>query len=118
MKPDDLLTDLTLCPSAIDTLLQEARQQRRRRRETMQASAAAAAIIALAITAIRLGASGTPTATGPALTATAPAASPLLNKHELLEAFGDQPVALVTWPDGRQKLLAIQRPAPRRSGTR
>jgi hypothetical protein len=43
--------------------------------------------------------------------------SAMLTRDELLDSFGDQPVALVTWPDGRQQLLAIAR-APVRSTVR
>ncbi|RFC48698.1 MAG: hypothetical protein DVB22_002833 [Verrucomicrobia bacterium] len=37
---------------------------------------------------------------------------------ELLDAFGDQPVALVTYPDGRQQLLAVLRSPSRNSAPR
>jgi hypothetical protein len=39
-----------------------------------------------------------------------------LTENELLDSFPeDQPVALVTWPDGRKQLLAIARPVPIRN---
>ena len=30
-----------------------------------------------------------------------------MSESELLDSFGEQPVALVKWPDGRQALIAI-----------
>ena len=119
MKPDDLLTDLTPCPSDVTALLNAAAMERHRRRATVQAVFAAAAVIALGITAIRLSPGSASADSGPVVKVSAPARpSPMLTGHELLDTFGDQPVALVTWPDGRQKLLAINRPAARRSSTR
>lgn len=34
---------------------------------------------------------------------------PLMTKEELLDSFGEQPVALATYPDGSQRLLTIVR---------
>jgi len=91
MNPDDLLADLTPPASSADHLV------------------AAAAILAITTTLIAL--LITPTSPQPHLSATQPLPTPApLSPDELLDAFGDQPVALVTYPDGRQQLLAILRP--------
>jgi hypothetical protein len=42
----------------------------------------------------------------------------MLTEHELLDSFGDQPVALVTMPDGRKRLLSIRRPPVKRIASR
>lgn len=111
MKPDELLSDLTPCTTDASFLVAAARQHARHRRQ-LQIGSAAAALILATVVALRLLPTGE-TATPPEEAAVTPP-SPMLTKQELLDSFGDQPVALITWPDGRQKLLAINRPAPAR----
>lgn len=113
MKPDELLSDLTPCRTDASFLVAAAARQHARRRQYLQACTGAAAIILTTLLAIRL--SPNPNSITAPETAGTKASSPMLTKNELLASFGDQPVALVTWPDGRQKLLTIDRkPAPAR----
>ena len=108
MNPDDLLADLTPPASSADHLVVTARRLAQRR-QTLRDTLAAAAILAITTTLI----SQLVTTTAPQshLSATQPLPTPApLSPDELLDAFGDQPVALVTYPDGRQQLLAILRP--------
>ena len=112
MKPDELLSDLTPCTTDASFLVAAARQRMRHRRQ-FQLGTAAAALILTAVFVLRLLPAGGDHAVPNAVAAVP--SSPMLTQHELLDSFGDQPVALVTWPDGRQKLLAISRPAGRRA---
>ena len=103
----DLLADLT--PSAtgsVEPLLAAARQRARRRRKAGEFLTAAAIVTASTAGLLLLFAREAPTA------AVSTTQTPvLLSREELLDSFGDQPVALVTWPDGRQQLLAIAAPS-------
>lgn len=111
MNPDDLLADLTPPASSVDHLVATARRLAHRR-QTLRDTLAAASI--LAITTTLISQLVIPTSPRPHLSATQPLPTPApLSPDELLDAFGDQPVALVTYPDGRQQLLAILRPPPR-----
>lgn len=111
MNPDDLLADLTPTASSADHLVVTARRLAQRR-QTLRDTLAAAAI--LAITTTLISQLVTPTTPQSHLSATQPLPTPPpLSPDELLDAFGDQPVALVTYPDGRQQLLAILRSPPR-----
>ena len=106
MNPDTttLLDDLTgprgEHPAA---LLAAARTRRRRRVQTRAFAVSALAVIAVTA-AVRFMPAPSP---APVIVSTPPAPTVMLTKSELLDSFGDQPVALVTWPDGRQTLLAI-----------
>jgi hypothetical protein len=108
MIPDRsaLLDDLTAAPTdGADALVCALRADRRRRTRRQAVAATAVGFVAIA-TAIGL------------LTHELPIPSPIgepsrtpdLTQSELLDSFGDQPVALVVWPDGRQQLLAIASP--------
>jgi hypothetical protein len=111
MNPDDLLADLTPPASSADHLVATARRLAQRR-QTLRDTLAAAAI--LAITTTLISQLVIPTSRPSPLSTTQPLPTPApLSPDELLDAFGDQPVALVTYPDGRQQLLAILRPPPR-----
>ncbi|HWB01998.1 MAG TPA: hypothetical protein VG796_03175 [Verrucomicrobiales bacterium] len=115
MNPESasLLNDLTRSGSGSGDYLIHALHARRRR--VMQCRIAAVCVLtmtALAMLAARLA----PTAEKPAPVAvTPPVKSFKISGNELLDSFPeDQPVALVTWPDGRQQLLAIT-PVPNRA---
>jgi hypothetical protein len=106
MNPDELLDHVT-CPDsgAVEALVAAARTRAGRRRAIREA-AAAAAVLACAF----VGIAHLPRPAGtPPPVAGSPRPVPLTD-DELLDAFGDQPVALVTYPDGSQRLLAIVRP--------
>jgi hypothetical protein len=102
----ELLSDLTAASPGADALVAAVRHRSRRRHrlQSLGVASAAAAVLAAAFLSLP----SRPRATG---TAQVPATSPMLTQNELLDSFGDQPVALVTWPDGRQQLLAIAPPA-------
>ena len=113
MKTNDLLDDLTRPASGeIDSLVAAARIATRRRRTIR--STAITTLVALVLAGSWESWHTTPTrSTNPhPPTATAyPATQPIpLTSDELLESFGDRPVALVTHPDGSQQLLTILRP--------
>ena len=109
MKTDDLLTDLTPASASADFLVAAARSHARRRRIWRDA-VAAAAVLAIGVAGIAL----LPRPQKVPTVAALPAARSLhLTADELLDSFGDQPVALVTYPDGSQRLLAVMRPAMR-----
>jgi hypothetical protein len=104
MNPDTstLLDELTgsSCDST-DSLVQALHALRRRRARRRAAVAGALGLVAFAPGLRLFRESPAP------LTSVEPAGSPMLSPNELLDSFGDQPVALITWPDGRQQLLAI-----------
>lgn len=110
MSPDTttLLDDLTPARTGDSGQLVAALHLHRRRRTKRRALGASALII--------IGIAVGPCfqqEQKPAIAATAPPNSAMLTPKELLDSFGDRPVALVTWPDGRQQLLAIaSRPVP------
>jgi hypothetical protein len=110
MKPDTstLLDELTGSNGeSTDSLVRALRALRRRRAQRRSAAAGALGIVAAALGLRLVRESPAPH------TAVEPAGSPMLSQNELLDSFGDQPVALITWPDGRQQLLAIARPPAR-----
>ena len=105
MNPDTtLLDDLTAARSDVAGKLITALQARSRRLAKARGLAAAVIIIALIAGVLR-----DPPQEKHAVAVTSPSRSIMLTQNELLDSFGDQPVALVTWPDGRQQLLAITR---------
>lgn len=107
MNPDtSLLNDLTAARSDDAEKLITALHVHRRRRARGRALGAGALIIALIAAGLHFRPQEKPT-----VAVTDPPRSIMLTPNELLDSFGDQPVALITWPDGRQQLLAItQRP--------
>ncbi len=122
MKPESslLLRDLTASgPDGVDGeyLIRALRVRLRRQAVLRTAALCMPAAAGLCILAARLlpGKESPPALPPVALTvppvpeaAPPSGAKPLkLNGEELLDSFPDQPVALVTWPDGRQQLLAI-----------
>ncbi len=111
MNPEsaELLKDLTSAGDSGDFLVQALHSRRVRRAQVRIVATCALAMSALAL----LAASLSPEPSSP-VAATSPPASFKLTENELLDSFQDQPVALVTWPDGRKQLLAIAHPAPGR----
>jgi hypothetical protein len=106
MNPDalSLLDDLTAARGDAGEGLIKALRQHRHRRTQRRALAAGA----IAVAAIAAGIRFLPHESAPSHVVTIePRLSSMLTESELLDSFGDQPVALVTWPDGRQQLLAI-----------
>jgi hypothetical protein len=110
MNPEsaDLLDDLTGPDSkSADFLVSALHACRQRRMQFRLAAISTLAMAALGMLAACLTPDGGP----PSLVAvTPPADSHKLTGEELLDSLSDQPVALVTWPDGRQQLLAIAPP--------
>jgi hypothetical protein len=102
-----LLDDVTgVRRVAADAVVRAAR--RRRRRRTVGAAVAGLALVAVAAAALWRRGTEVPVADLPV----PPAPSMSATEDELLSSFGDRPVALVTWPDGRQQLFAIARRHP------
>ena len=109
MKPDELLDHLTRPESGGVEALVTAALTRARRRRALRETAAAALILLCAIGGVSLLVKPQSPSIRPAPPlAASPGPAPLTGS-ELLDAFGDQPVALVTYPDGSQRLLAIVR---------
>lgn len=110
MKADELLDQLTRPrPGELETLVAAARTRARRRRVLRNvAPLVIVSLIALALFPWRL----RPQAPNvpPAAHSSEGIQPAPLTGNELLDAFGDQPVALVTYPDGSQRLLSITRP--------
>jgi hypothetical protein len=118
MHPDELLSDLTPCTTEASLLVAAARQQVRRRRH-LRTGIAAAALLVTGFTMFNFLPIPPAGASSPDVTsATPPPSSPMLTEHELLDSFGDQPVALVTMPNGRKRLLSIRRPPVKRIASR
>jgi|GEM_PF-5616160 len=115
MNPDTatLLDDLTAARHHGGEALVHALRINRRRKAQRRALAVSALSIAAVVAGIRFPPRESPEQS----VAVEPARSTMLTESELLDSFGDQPVALVTWPDGRQQLLAITR-APVRIAAR
>jgi len=113
MKPDtsSLLNDLTAVPGDSAEALIRALRRRRHRKAQFRAFA----VSAIGLAGIAAGIRFFPRESSPSPVAVEPARPAMLTKNELLDSFGDQPVALVTWPDGRQQLLAIAHAPVRRS---
>jgi hypothetical protein len=111
MNPEsaELLKDLTGTGHSGDFLVQALHSRRLRRSQVRIVAACALTMSALAILAACL----SPGYSSP-VAVTAPPVSFKLTENELLDSFSDQPVALVTWPDGRKQLLAIAHSAPAR----
>lgn len=108
MKTEDLLTEITPLASSADTLVAAARQQTRQRK-VIRATATTAVLVAIGLMAIpRKTPSPSPS---PILTKTPPTSNHVrnLSETEFLDSFGDQPIALVTYPDGTKQLLTIVR---------
>jgi len=101
--PSTLLDELTGArPSSAETLVRALRLDRHRTAKRRALATAGAGVLGLAWAFAFLAHDlPKPTVSIP------PVPSQQLTPAELLDAFGDQPVALVTWPDGRQQLLAI-----------
>ena len=120
MKTEDLLTELTPSAWSADILVAAARRRTRRRKAT-RAAVAAVAVLAAAVALLPKKQQGAtlattaatrtaPTMPAPHATKGATANTPKeLTEDEFLDTFGDQPVALVTYPDGRRQLLTIVR---------
>ena len=112
MNPDTttLLDELTATRSADADTLITALRVRRRHRAQLRTLTVSALLVAFVAGVLHFRPREKP------VIVTTPGEAPpstMLTKNELLDSFGDQPVALVTWPDGRQQLLAItHRPAP------
>ena len=108
MNPDDLLAELTPSAAGADALAAAARRCARRRR-VLRDTGTVAACLCVAVAGVAL----LPRQTEPPARAAQqkPTATTPLTADELLDSFGDQPVALVTYPDGTQRLLALVRPA-------
>lgn len=104
MKPDTstLLDELTAARGDNAGNLIAALHVHRRRRAQHRALGAVALVIALSAGALHY-----KPREKPAIAVIDPPRSTVLTKKELLDSFGDQSVALVTWPDGRQQLYAI-----------
>jgi len=105
----ELLADLTAAPGGADAIVTAARRHAARKRQARALGLAGAAVLALAGAFLTL-----PSRHRVPPVAQAPAPSVMLTQNELLDSFGDEPVALITWPDGRQQLLAIARPRSNR----
>ncbi len=116
MNSDDLLDSLTAPTSSADHLVATARRLAYRR-QTLREGLAAAAILAITTALISQLVIPTSRPTSLSVIQSVPTPAPL-SPDELLDAFGDQPVALVTYPDGRQQLLAILRSPSRSSPPR
>jgi hypothetical protein len=116
MNPDDLLDSLTAPTSSAEHLVATARRLAHRR-QTLREGLAAAAILAIATAGISRLVPSQPVGPPLSVIQSLPTPAPL-SPDELLDAFGDQPVALVTYPDGRQQLLAILRSPSRNSPPR
>lgn len=105
MNQDNLLSDLTGSAVSADDLVTAARRYKRHR---LLGQCAAVSLICASWWAFQ----PTPTPTPPPGTVekvpTLPTTKPLTT-NELLDSFGEQPVALVTFPDGTQRLLALVR---------
>ena len=104
MKTEDLLTEITPVASSADTLVAAARRQARQRK-MIRATATTAALVGIGLMAIPR---KTPQ---PSLATSPPTSNPVrnLSEAEFLDSFGDQPIALVTYPDGTKQLLTIVR---------
>jgi hypothetical protein len=104
MNPDvsDLLDDLTHARAGGAEALVAALRRRRRGK----VAARLGAVVLAGAAAAGLWRVRPPDAVPVAAVAPPPTS---LTPDELLDSFGDQPVALVTWPDGRQQLFAIAR---------
>jgi hypothetical protein len=115
MKPDtfSLLDDLTAAGNDSGEALIRALHRHRRRKTRRQALVFSALSVATLAAGIRF----LPRESPPPTLVAEPVRSPILTQSELLDSFGDQPIALVTWPDGRQQLLTIAR-APLRVAAR
>jgi len=111
MNTEDLLNELTPSAGSADFLIAAAHTRARRRCLVLE-SAAATSFLMLAMAGIvwLLPKSSAP----PSVAVSAAQMPPPLTDDELLDSFGDQPVALVTYPDGSQRLLAALRPLPGR----
>jgi hypothetical protein len=112
MNPEsaNLLNDLTCSGrNSGDFLIQALHIRARRRAQYRIAAVCALTLTALAMLAGHL---APIRKSSPPVAVTPPAQSHQLTSDELLDSFPDQPIALVTWPDGRQQLLAIAHPAP------
>jgi hypothetical protein len=106
-KPANLLNDLSSTGSdSCDFLVRALRTRQHRRTQYRTAGVCVLTVTALAMLAARL------MPGHPPLAVNAPQESSKLTENELLDSFPGQPVALVTWPDGRKQLLAIAHPAP------
>lgn len=107
MKSNELLEQVT-CPRGgdIDALIRCARARAVHRsilRNAGRTVLALALILAGLDLLLRPDQQPTPTLTTPHHP------TPILSSEELLDSFGDQPVALVTYPDGSQRLISIVR---------
>lgn len=110
MKPDELLDHLTRPDAGGVEALVAAARTRACRRRTLREAGAATVILLCAIGGLALLVRPQIVTSRPTETVARTAPPAPLTGEELLDAFGDQPVALVTYPDGSQRLLAIVRP--------
>ena len=110
MKPDELLDQLTRPDTGgIEALVAAAQARAKRRRALREIGAATIILLCILGGSILLLQPDKQSAQAPQ-PVVAPAPPAPLSGEELLDAFGDQPVALVTYPDGSQRLLTILRP--------
>lgn len=108
MNPNELLEQLTGPRGGdVEALVRAARAGAARRRMLRNTASTA---LALALIAAGLGLLLRPEPELPTAITTQPQPPPVLTGEELLDSFGEQPVALVTYPDGSQRLLSIVRP--------
>lgn len=108
MNPNELLEQLTGPRGGdVEALVRAARTGAARRRMLRNTASTA---LALALIAAGLGLLLRPEPQLPPALTTQPPPTPVLTGEELLDSFGEQPVALVTYPDGSQRLLSVVRP--------
>ena len=118
MNPDrpTLLADLTAAPDQIDELITAARKHSQHRVIRRKAALIAGPGLICALV-IQQQSRPFPDKVPDPMQVTLPHRAKSLTADELLDSFGDQSVGLVTWPDGRQQLIAIT-PAPPGTGKR
>lgn len=103
----DCLTEPS--PNDVTVLVTAAAARARFRRTVRKTAAASLAVMAAAGTfGALLRPQSQPRAAGPVTSPPVEHVTPL-TRDELLESFGNQPVALVEYPDGSQRLLTVVR---------